>query len=152
MSFASSLIVWEKAQKEFAKILLDKEKIISLEFAQGKFSDWDIKICTTEWEKTYEIKSDTMAQDTWNYVIESRFKWKPSWIFNSKSDYIVYCVKWERWIQERWELILRLMNAEKRETKWGDWWQSTLWILKCETLPILFDKVEACSVKNEKQN
>ena len=147
MSFVSDLAIWEDAQKEFAKVLLDsKEKrVISIEFAQGKFKDWDIKTNSIpNWEETYEVKSDTMADKTGNFVIETHFKWIPSWIFVSKADYIVYYIKWERWIQERWELILRLMNTEKRETKWWDWRQSTLRVLSCDTLPSLFDKIEIC--------
>ena len=118
MSFVKDLAIWEKAQIEFAKILLETEKIISLEFAQWKFSDWDIKIKTPDWEKTYEIKTDTMAESTGNYVIEYMFKWNPSWIFTSKADYIVYQVKWERRVASRGALILWLINMEKRDTKW----------------------------------
>ena len=146
MSFAKDLLVGENAQKEFAKLLLDNTKefrVISLEFAQGKFKDWDIKIdCMPDWILTYEIKADTMAQDTGNFVIEYRYKWSPSWIFTSKADYIVYNIKWERWVQERGELILRLFNTEKKEKKWGDGWNSSLWIISCDKLPDLFNKME----------
>lgn len=146
MSFVGDLKVWENAQREFAKLLLDNTKefrVISLEFAQGKFKDWDIKIdCMPDWILTYEIKADTMAQDTGNFVIEYRYKWSPSWIFTSKADYIVYNVKWERWLQEKWELILRLMNTEKRETKGWDGWNSSLRVISCDKLPLLFNKIE----------
>lgn len=142
MSFRSDLAIGEKAQLEFAKVLLNTEKVIKLEFAQWKFPDWDIKILTPEWEKTYEVKADTMAETTGNYVIEYMFKWNPSWIFTSKADYIVYQIKWERWMANRWALILWLIDAEKRATKWGDAWASSLWVLKCETLPTLFSKIE----------
>jgi hypothetical protein len=143
MWFAKDLLIWEEAQREFAKVLLDTKKTTSLEFAQGKFKDWDIKIdCVPDWILTYEVKSDTMAKDTGNFVIETRFKWNPSWIFTSKADYIVYYIKWEWRAQERWELILRLINIEKRETKWGDWRQSTLRVISCDKLPDLFTKLE----------
>lgn len=142
MSFISDLRVWENAQKEFAKILLDtrESKVVSLEFAQGKFKDWDIKVnYIPEGEVTYEVKTDTMAQDTGNFVVEYRFKWHPSWIYTSKADYIVYNVLWKWWIQERWELILRLINTEKRETKGWDWRNSSLRVISCEKLPLLFN-------------
>ena len=143
MTFTKDLAIGRSAEKEFAKVLLDTKQIISLEFAQGKFKDWDIKIdCVPDWILTYEIKSDTMAEDTGNYVIEYMFKWKPSWIYTSKADYIVYYIKWEWWIAERGALILWLMNTEKRDTKWWDWRASSLWVLKCETLPNLFNKIE----------
>lgn len=142
MSFLWDLAVGHNAEKEFAKVLLDKENIIALEFAQWKNKDYDIKIITPEWEKTYEIKFDTKAPDTGNFVIETRCSDKASGIYTSKADYIVYNVKWEWWMQERGELILRLIDTEKRITKWGDWFRAEMYVIKCEQLPNLFTKLE----------
>lgn len=142
MSFVSDLALGQRAEREFAKVLLDTENVISLEFSTGKFKYRDIKINTPEWEKTYEIKFDRQAEQTGNYAIEYLYKWNPSWIFESKADYIVYNIKGERRIAKRWALILGLMDIEKRTTKWWDSWASSLWVLKCETLPTLFNKVE----------
>lgn len=142
MSFARDLKIWENAQIEFAKLLLSTRKIIKLEFAQGKFKDWDIKITTPLWEETYEIKFDTMAKDTGNFIIEKRCSWNASGIYTSKADYIVYNVKWERWMQERGELILRLINTDMRITKWWDGFRTEMCVIKCEELPNLFNKVE----------
>lgn len=142
MTFTNDLAIGRKAEKEFAKLLIDIEKVISLEFSQWKFPYRDIKIITPDWEKTYEVKSDTKAQDTGNFVIESRFKWSPSWIFTSKADYIVYYVKWEWWVAERWALILKLIDIEKEEVKGWDWRQSTMWKIKCTELPNLFSKIK----------
>lgn len=142
MSFVSDLALGQRAEREFAKVLLDTENVISLEFSTGKFKYRDIKINTPEWEKTYEIKFDTKAPETGNYVIETRMSWNASGIYASKADYIVYNVKWEWRVQERGELILRLLDVEKRLTKWGDWFRAEMYVLKCETLPILFNKVE----------
>lgn len=142
MSFISDLAIGEACQIEFAKLLLDTEKVVGLEIAQWKFKLWDIKITTPEWEKTYEIKKDLKAPETGNYVIETRCSWKASGIYTSKADYIVYNVKDEWWVQERWELILRLMDVEKRTTKWWDWFRAEMFVLSCETLPILFNKIE----------
>lgn len=142
MSFVSDLAIWEACQIEFAKLLLNTEKVITLEIAQWNFKLWDIKVTTPEWEKTYEIKKDLKAKDTGNYVIETRASWKPSGIYASHADYIVYNVKWEWRCQSRWELILRLMDVEKRTTKWGDWRRAEMFVLSCDTLPILFTKIE----------
>lgn len=142
MTFVNDLAIGEACQIEFTKVLLDTEKIIKIEFAQWKFKYRDIKITTPDWEKTYEIKKDLKANDTGNYVIETRSSWKASGIYTSTADYIVYNVKWERWIQERWELILRLINTEKRVTKWWDWFRSEMYVLKCETLSDLFSKIK----------
>lgn len=142
MSFISDLKLWETAQYEFAKVLLSTKKIINLQFAQWKFKDWDIRIETPEWEKTYEVKLDTKAPETNNFVVEFRCSWKASGIYSSKADYIVYNVKWEWRIQERWELILRLIDTEKRITKWGDWFRVEMYVIKCDELPNLFNKIE----------
>lgn len=142
MSFVSDLAAGESCQIEFAKLLLDTEKVVKLEIAQWNFKLWDIKITTPEWEKTYEIKKDFKAPDTGNYVIETRMNWKPSGIYASHADYIVYNVKDEWWIAERGELILRLMNVDKRLTKGWDWRRAEMFVLSCDTLPILFNKIE----------
>lgn len=143
MSFANALKIGEDAQVEFAKVLLKNKKIISLEMAQWKFKDWDIKINSIpDWEETYEVKFDTMAPTTGNFVIETRCSWIASGIYASKADYIVYNVKWEWRCQERWELILRLIDTEKRLTKGWDWYRAEMYVIKCEELPNLFDKVE----------
>ena len=140
MSFTTDLMLWENAQIEFAKLLLSsKEKrIVSIEFAQWKFKDRDIKV---NWEETYEIKFDTKAPDTGNFVIETRCSWIASGIYASKADYIVYNVKWEWRIQERGELILRLIDTEKRLTKWWDWFRAEMYVISCEELPNLFTKI-----------
>ena len=152
MTFASDLKIWENAQLEFAKVLLgsDEKRIVSLEIAQWKFKDWDIKTNSIpNWEETYEIKFDTMAKDTGNFVIETRCSWIASGIYRSKADYIVYNVKWERRIQERGELILRLINTEKRITKWGDWYRAEMYVIKCTELPNLFTKIETNGPRKE---
>ena len=141
MSFTNDLKIWEDAQIEFAKVLLSTRKITKLEFAQWRFKDWDIKISVPTWEETYEIKFDTMAKDTGNFVIETRCSGIASGIYRSKADYIVYNIKWEWRIQERWELILRLIDTEKRITKWGDWHRAEMYVISCEELPNLFTKI-----------
>lgn len=147
MTFTKDLAIGRSAEKEFAKVLLDNTeefRVVSLEFAQGKFKDWDIKIdCIPDWILTYEIKSDTMADKTGNFVIEFRgSKWNASGIYASKADYIVYYIKWEWRIQERGELILRLINTEKEEVKGGDWKLTSMRKIKCEELPNLFTKIK----------
>lgn len=148
MSFAWDLLIWRHAEREFATHLLQCNNLTSLEFPTGKFKDWDIKATYDNKVITYEIKSDTMAEQTGNFVIEIRFNWKASWIYTSKADYIVYHIKWERWGQERGELILRLQNIDKRITKWWDWWKSELYVISCENLPKLFDNLFTTTTKD----
>ena len=124
MSFVHDLAKGKEAEKIFAR----------------KFKEWDIKM--TYWDNkvaTYEIKRDLKAQETWNFIIEYRFKWEASWIYASKADYIVYYIADKWWIQKRSELLLRIQQVEKRECKWWDGWQSSLYIIKVDKLPELFE-------------
>lgn len=137
--FVNDLQYWKHFEKEFAKTLIDNKDFISIEIPDKKFIDYDIKLTTKSGSTTYEVKSDTMAHKTGNVVFETRYKWIASWIYASKADYIVYFVKWKCYIQSKWELILRLMNVEKRVTKWWDWWNSELLVVSCNELEKLFD-------------
>lgn len=143
MTFYDSLNIGEKAQKDFAKILLDTENVVKLEFAQGKFPDWDIKITTPKWEKTYEVKIDTISRNTGSFCVEHKYKGKASWIFASKADYVAYNIADEWWLAERSELVLRLPETEReRELNWWDGNYSSLRIFSWDKLPDLFTKVK----------
>ena len=141
MSFVKDFQVGKTAEKIFCKYLIDYPWFVSIEVPRGKCTDWDIILTTKDKVITYEVKSDTMADKTGNFVIEYRFKWEPSWIYESKADFIVYNILWEWRIQKRSELILRIQSVEKRETKWWDWWNSDLYVIKTEKLPELFEKL-----------
>lgn len=139
MWFVKDLKVWQEAEKQFARYLIDYPKLVSIEFAQWKFKEWDIKMTTQDKEITYEIKNDTQWWETWNVAIEFRYKWEASGIYESKADFIVYHVADKWWIQKRAELILRLCEVEKRVVKWWDWWQSELYLIKLDEMPNLFE-------------
>lgn len=150
MSFVKDLAKWKEVEKAFAKYLIDYPGIVSIEFPKWKCKDYDVKM--TYWDNkvaTYEIKTDFKAQDTGNFVIESRFKWEASWIYASKADYIVQYILWKWWIQSRPELILRINGIEKRETKWWDWYQSSLYVIKADKLPELFEPLNFDEKPNE---
>ena len=142
MSFVKDLKVWKEAEKLFMKYLVDYPNLVWLRFSQGKCTDYDIEMTTKDKVITYEVKSDTMADKTGNFVIEFRFKWEASGIYESKADFVVYYIMWEWWIQKRSELILRLWEVEKEIKRWGDGWNSELYIIKVEKLPELFEKIE----------
>lgn len=143
MSFVWDLSMWQQAEKLFVFYMLNTRDVVQVYMPQGKFKDYDIQFCFKDWsEETYEIKRDMKTQDTWNFVIETRFKWQASWIYTSKADYIIYYVMWKFYKQSRWELILRLQDCEKRITKWWDWFNSELYIIKADKLNDLFDVIE----------
>ena len=142
MTFVHDLEKWKEAEKIFARYLIDYPDLISIEFPRGKFKEWDIRMTYGEWKQaTYEIKRDLKTQETWNFIIEYRCSGKPSWIYCSKADYIVYFIAGKWWIQSRAELLLRIQNVEKRETKGWDWFRASLYVIKADKLPDLFEEL-----------
>ena len=89
MSFVKCLQLGKECEKTFMRYLIDYPGMISIEFAQWKFKDWDIKMTTKDKEITYEVKSDRKSEETWNCCIECMYKDEPSWVYASKADYIV---------------------------------------------------------------
>jgi len=152
MSFVKDLAKWKEVEKAFAKYLIDYPDVISIEFPKGKCKDYDVKMTYgNDKVATYEIKTDFKAQNTGNFVIEYRFKWEASWIYASKADYIVQYILGKWWIQSRGELILRINQIEKRETKWWDWFQSSLYIIKADKLSELFEPLNFNETPNESE-
>ena len=142
MSFVTDLKCWQEAEKRFAKYLLFKYDVVVLEFSQWKFKDYDIKLTTKEWETTYEVKCDRQADKTWNVFFEIRYNWNASWLFTSKADYFVQFANGKCYIQEMGELILRLMNVNKKEMKGWDWWKTLWWLVSMNDIESLFDVID----------
>ena len=122
--FKDDLREWQQIEREFAKKLIDR-KLNSLEFApDNKFTDRDIKIrFNKDWkeiERTFELKYDRQVDKTWNVWIEYSFEWKPSGIYTSKADYIVYKL-WDRfYYADRLRLIIELSKVNKADVIWWD--------------------------------
>lgn len=144
MDFNKTLESWKKIEKEFAKIMIDRySNIEKVEFAPDKqFKDWDVKITVGWIERTYEIKRDFKSQETWNIALEIKYNWKPSGIFASKADFIIYCLNEnEFYWQNRWELLYRIADINKYKTMWWDGERAEMYIIAKELLPLLFNKL-----------
>lgn len=116
--------------------------IVSVDSPYSKFEDYDFKVKFKDWtEKSYEVKHDLRAQETWNFVIEHSNKWEPSWIYISTADYIVYRIIDKWYVEEREKLIERIKKCKKRDVKWWDWRRSWLYVISIKELPNLFDIV-----------
>ena len=123
------------------KYLIDYPDMISIEFSKWRCKDYDIKMTTKNKEITYEIKSDRRSEETGRCCIEYMCNDKPSWIFASKADYIVYYCNKKRWIQDRGTLLWRLMEIDlDKKTGW-DYWRSKLFLFPVEKLPELFENI-----------
>lgn len=144
MEFSKTLESWKKIEREFAKIMIDRySNIEKVEFAPDKqFKDWDVKITVGWIERTYEIKRDFKSQETWNIALEIKCNWKPSGIFASKADFIIYCLNEnEFYWQNRWELLYRIADINKYKTMWWDGERAEMYIIAKELLPLLFNKL-----------
>lgn len=143
--FENDLKKWKKTEQEFAKRLIDWG-LLRLEFAPNEqFKDWDIKI---EFEKlgrnvvrTFEVKDDMISEKTGNVWFEVRCNGKPSWIYSSKADYIVYHLGDKFYYQDRWELIYALNDIPHTQTLWWDWGKSLLYIVEKKYLSDLFKEL-----------
>lgn len=145
MSFESDLENWRRVEKELAQKLVCRD-IMKLEYApKASYKDWDLKITYEDngkvCEKTFEVKDDIISAQTWNVWFEYRCFGKPSWIYASKADYIVYHLNNRFYYQDRWELLYRLDKVEKTDVSWWDNNQSQMYIVSKKYLNNLFNEL-----------
>lgn len=147
MDFKNTLESWREVESKFAsKLFLRKDRPVSVTLAPNKqFKDWDVKATFDREENpevTFEIKRDWKSQETWNIALEVRCNNKPSGIYASKADYIVFCLsEGEFYFQNRWELLYRLDYMWKKLVKWWDGDRSEMYLVSKEELPLLFNKI-----------
>ena len=147
MDFKTTLESWKEIECQFAsKLFLLKEKPTSVSLAPNRqFKDWDVKATFDRVENpdvTFEIKRDWKSQETWNLALEVRCNNKPSGIYASKADYIVYCLgNDEFYYQNRWELLYRLDYMEKPLVKGWDGDRSEMYLISKDEVPLLFKKL-----------
>ena len=144
MDFKTTLEWGKKIERAFVCKMLSKyPEIEKVEFAPDtQFKDWDVKITVGWIERTYEIKRDFKSQETWNIALEIKCNWKPSGIFASKADFIIYCLNEnEFYWQSRWELLYRIADINKYKTMWWDGERAEMYIISKELLPLLFNKL-----------
>lgn len=143
MDFNKTLESWKKIEKAFVKKMLDMYDIEKVEFAPDtQFKDRDVKLTIWWKEVSYEIKRDYKSQETWNIALEIKCNWKPSGIFASKADYIIYCLSEDEfYFRNRWELLYDLCDIAKYKTMWWDGERAEMYIIAKELLPLLFNKL-----------
>lgn len=135
--FEEDLKNWMHIENVFLKKIYNN-KIFKTERG-WKNADWDLKVIKEDWtETTYEVKSNT--SDT-HVAFEYEFKWKPSWIFRSKADFIVYYYDGKFHVQTRWKFLERFMDLHKWKTNWWDDGQSSLYVMEREVADMLRERV-----------
>ena len=139
--FDIDLAKGNKTELEFIKRIL-KPWVSDIHMSPDKpFKDYDIKVDYTDWHScTFEIKNCNRA--TKSVVFEYEYKWQPSWIFSSKSDYVVYFFDDTFWWQDRWKLITELIEVNKYSQVWWDNNDVKMYIVDKEIAKILFNKFD----------
>lgn len=146
-NFDRCLYKGRKIEKEFVIKMIWKElDILNVEFAPNKsFKDWDVKIKYNDnneiKESTYEIKSDDKSMETGNICFEYMCNGKPSGIYASKADYIVYQIGWEYYMKPRAELLINLWFVEKTSVDGWDWDRARMYLVNKNKLWVLFNKL-----------
>lgn len=112
--------------------------IVKVEFGQDE--ERDIRLTDREWKvRTYEVKNCNKAEKS--VCFEYKYKWKPSGIFISKADVIVYYFDNTFYWQDRWKLITQLMDVNKHKSVWWDNENSELYIVDKNIAKLLFNKL-----------
>lgn len=147
MDFKTTLEWGKEIECKFAsKLFLRKNRPISVTLAPNKqFKDWDVKATFDRVENpevTFEVKRDFKSQETWNLALEVRCNNKPSGIYASKADFIVYCLSDDEfYCQNRWELLYRLEHLDKPLVKGWDGNRAEMYLVSKDELPLLFNKL-----------
>lgn len=143
--FKNDLQNWKQIERELASKLV-RRNILSLEYAPNwQFKDWDLKVRYDDnWkvlERTFEVKDDKISSGTGNVWFEFRCFGKPSGIYSSKADYIVYHLDNKFYFQDRWELLYRLGKVPKEIKTWWDYNWAELYIVNKRYLNDLFKEL-----------
>lgn len=142
--FNDDLKEWKKAEREFAKRLM-RWDVVDIQFSQWEFPWRDIKatfnICGKLVERTYEVKEDRQADTTWNVWIEYMYKWQPSGIYTSESNYIVYKI-WDKfYYADRLKFIIELSKIVKQDVVWWDDDNVQMWLVKRDVFNLLMTEL-----------
>lgn len=127
--FSEDLKIGKKAEREFAKLLLDRW-VSSVTFApEWRFKDWDILTVKDGIEESYEVKADFTSASTGNVWFEYFFNNECSGVYVSKADYIVYQIDGKFYCVPRPSLLVRLEFVNKENKIWWDWKMARMFVV-----------------------
>lgn len=131
---------WELIEDKLMWLIYNrvKEVLIYMHHPGWCFKDYDIAFKKDCWNiRTIEVKYDRMAGDTGNVAFEYEYYWKPSWIFTTKANIVIYYVNndfyWATTDHIKWFLELHW-----RKVVWWDNQASSLYLLNIEEFETLF--------------
>ncbi len=132
--FDVDLATWEQYEYAFMKTLLKPWVVGIHKPPKEERKDRDIKVDYEDWtSKTYEVKGCPKAKEYGSIPVEYEYDWKPSGVFASKADYIVYYIGNQFYTQDRWVFLTELVWVNKYATTWWDNWKSKMFIVNLET-------------------
>lgn len=140
------------------KIDLAKARQVEIEFVRKILKPWvlrvelnnddekhierDVKVDYKDGtSKTFEIKDCPKAKEYGSIPFESECNWKPSGVFASKADYIVYHFNDTRYRQERGKLLHELIWINKYETLGWDNEKSKMYVVDNKIAELIFNKL-----------
>lgn len=133
----------KKAEREFASLLFLRWWADEVKIPRWKFSDYDIWALFKDGrEKTFEIKTNKIFNNTWSVAFEIMCNWEPSGVVESKADYIVYQLWGDFYYQERGKLLCMLYMLPHEEKEWWDpKYRTKLFIVEWKYMSDLFNKL-----------
>lgn len=142
----AKIIEKEVAMRLLSTAIKNELDVLKIEFAPNKVrKDWDIKMVVNkdnmEYEKTYEVKNDMKSEETGNIGFEYMCNGKPSWIYASKADYIVYKLGNDYWYSDRAGLLIKLNNVEKKSVDGWDWDNAKMYLVKKDNIDLIFKRL-----------
>ena len=141
--FEQDLKEWKVAERQFASLLISTWWANEIKIPEWKFSDYDIWAKRKDGkERTFEIKTNKIFNNTWNVAFEMTCNWEPSWVVESKADYIVYQLWGNFYYQNRGKLLWMLYTLPHEEKIWWDLnYRTKLFIINGKYMSDLFKKL-----------
>lgn len=126
------LAEWERIEKEFWELLLQRNPWATVEYSTWAFSDWDLILIKQDNVKyTFEVKYDRMSDMTGNVAVEVSCNWRPSGCNISNADYFCFYLGDSYWLTPRDRLIENIKGM--KTIMWWDWYRAELVLIPKET-------------------
>jgi len=126
------LAEWEKIEREFGELLLQRNPWTAVEYSTWAFSDYDLILIKQDRTKySFEVKYDRMSDITGNIAVEISCNGHPSGITISKADWFAYYFGNNYWLI-KWEELRAKIREAKTIMGW-DWYRAELVLIPKKT-------------------
>lgn len=119
---------WQNIENKLRDLLITRNPGCRIEQPEWYFKEYDLKLIKHNGDEvTFEVKYDRLTSTTGNVAIELSYDGRPSWIFTSDCDYVVYYISGSFRCSLKQDLISRIQSYKKVE--WWDWLKSLLYLV-----------------------